>query len=69
MKFKVGDRVKVIKQLSELEGGSAYIGEIGTVVVDDDYQPCPYEVEFDKKVNVDVRPIFCDEELEKIEEE
>jgi hypothetical protein len=64
MKFKVGDRVKVIKKIDEYE---FVFGKSATVVHIDTNYEFPIELEFDEDSNIYLPELFKEDELEFIE--
>lgn len=60
MKFKVGDKVRVVKNVWECDHEDVCIGEVHTIVEVDEYREYPYRVDKTKW-------LFCDEELELVQ--
>lgn len=63
-KFKVGDKVRVIKSISDAFDAKRTIGEIGIIIDTDFNEVYPYNVKFEKLELAKMLPIFAEEELE-----
>ncbi len=67
-KVKVGDRVRVIREWSNVEESPSFDGKIGTVVSvisDDSLRPYPYRVRFSEKVVRETKPDWNDPDVAK----
>lgn len=67
-KFKIGDKVRVVKSIADILEAEKTIGEIGTIIDTKFSEVYPYNVKFEKLELTKMLPIFAEEELELFEE-
>lgn len=71
VKFKVGDKVKIVKLYNPLEGQEQFLGKVATIVdIDEDWIRYPYELDIDSENlynDYELEPVI--EEVEEVTEE